>query len=176
MVIGHINIGFTKAQMPQQVKGGIHQFFARHTQYFGAEVLPQSPLVEHKSNVKRRPERRFNFIQLCWSKSVTNQRRMVDCRCVADAAVTHGIAHNFFNLRTWITQFFQRSRYRLVDDLKVTATSKFLELHQRKVGLDAGGVTIHHQTNCAGWRHDRRLRVAISMTFSQRQRLVPTNL
>ncbi len=51
----------------------------------------------------------------------------------------------------------------LVDDLEVAAARQLLELHQGEVGLDAGGVAIHHQADRAGRSDHRDLGVAVAV-------------
>ena len=60
-----------------------------------------------------------------------------------------------------------------VDDLEIAAAGELLELDQREVGLDAGGVAIHDEADRARRRDDRDLRVAIPMLFAERERIVP---
>ena len=62
-----------------------------------------------------------------------------------------------------IAEHAQRFRHRAVDDLEVAAAGELLELHQREVRLDAGGVAIHHQADRAGRRDHGRLRVAVAV-------------
>src|SRR5207253_3963875 len=50
---------------------------------------------------------------------------------------------------------------------------ELLEFHQREIGLDAGGVAIHHQADGAGRRHHGRLRVAIAVRLAERERAIP---
>ena len=107
------------------------------------------------------------------AKAVADQRGVVDARRIADGAVTDRVGDDLFDLGRAIAELFQRRRHRLVDDLEVTAAGQFLELHQRKVRLDPGGVAIHHQTDGAGRRDHRGLRVAVAVLFAQLQRLVP---
>ncbi|NRP51496.1 hypothetical protein XMM354_003294 [Aliiroseovarius sp. xm-m-354] len=104
---------------------------------------------------------------------MARQRGVVDRGCVADCAVAHGIADDLFDLSRPVAEFLQRGRHRLVDDLKIATTRKFLELHQRKVRLNPRGVAVHHQTDGARGRDDRGLRVAVAMRFAKFQRLVP---
>ena len=54
-----------------------------------------------------------------------------------------------------------------VDDLEIAAAGELLELDQREVGLDAGGVAIHDEADGAGRRDHRDLRVAIAMRFAE---------
>ena len=68
----------------------------------------------------------------------------------------------------------QRGFHRLINDLEVSAAGELLELHQRKVGLDTGGVAIHHETDRAGRRDtDRDLGVAVARDLPDRERVVP---
>ena len=64
----------------------------------------------------------------------------------------------------------------MVDNLKISATSKLFKLYQSKVWLDSGRVAIHDQTDGSGRCHDRRLRIAIAMPLTQLKRLIPAGL
>ena len=72
-----------------------------------------------------------------------------------------------------VAQRLERQRDGAVDDLEVAAAGQLLELHQGEVGLDAGGVAIHHQADRAGGGDDRDLGVAEAVLLAQRQSLVP---
>ncbi len=63
--------------------------------------------------------------------------------------------------------------HRLVDDLEVAAAGELLELHEREVGLDAGGVAVHQEPDGAGGREHGRLRVAVAVLLAQRTAEVP---
>jgi hypothetical protein len=58
-------------------------------------------------------------------------------------------------------------------DLEVSAAGELFELHQREVGLDAGGVAVHEQADGAGGGDDGGLRVAVAVTLAEQQRAVP---
>ena len=60
-----------------------------------------------------------------------------------------------------------------VDDLEIAAAGELLELDQRKVRLDAGGVAIHHQADRAGRGDDRDLGVAVAVLLAEVVGLVP---
>jgi hypothetical protein len=87
--------------------------------------------------------------------------------------VTHGIGHDLFDLGRAVAQLFKGGGNRVVDDLEIAAAGELLELHQREVGLDPGGVAVHDKSDRAGGRNDGRLRVAVAVLFAQLQRLVP---
>ncbi len=74
---------------------------------------------------------------------------------------------------TAVAEHAQRFRHRAVDDLEVAAAGELLELDQREVGLDAGGVAVHHEADGAGRRDHGRLRVAEAVLGAERQRAVP---
>jgi hypothetical protein len=67
----------------------------------------------------------------------------------------------------------QRLGHAAVDDLEIAAAGQLLELDQGEVGLDAGGVAIHHQADGAGGRDHGGLGIAEAMGLAERQRLVP---
>ena len=77
------------------------------------------------------------------------------------------------NIGFRIAQRAQGRWHGAVDDLEVTATGELLELDQRKVWLDAGGVAIHHQTDGPRRRNHRGLRVAVPVLFAKTQGFVP---
>jgi hypothetical protein len=83
------------------------------------------------------------------------------------------VAHDVLDLVGTVAETPQRGRDGLVDDLEVTAASELLVLHEREVGLDAGRVAVHDQTDGAGGREDGRLGVAEAVLLAERERLVP---
>ena len=86
------------------------------------------------------------------------------------------IGDDLGDLALAVAEHAQRFRHGAVDDLEVAAAGELLEFHQREVGLDAGGVAIHHQADGAGRRDHARLRVAIAVRFAERERAVPGRL
>ncbi len=66
-----------------------------------------------------------------------------------------------------VAEVLEREGHGLVDDLEVAAAGQLLELYQREVGLDAGGVAIHHQADRAGRRDHRDLGVAEAVLFAK---------
>src|SRR5262245_39044312 len=98
---------------------------------------------------------------------------MVDAGRLAERAVTDGVNHNFRDLSLRIAKYAKGRRHRAVDDLEVATAGELLELHQREVGLDAGGVAIHHQADGAGRRHHRDLRIAEAETAALLDHAIP---
>ena len=66
----------------------------------------------------------------------------------------------------FVAEVLQRAWHRLVDDGHVAATHQLLELHQTEVGLDACGVTVHHEADGAGRCEHRGLAVAYAVFFA----------
>ena len=79
----------------------------------------------------------------------------------------HDIFDDVMNLRRLVAKILQGRTQRLVGDFEVSAASKFLELDERKVRLDAGGVAVHQQADGAGRGDDRGLRVAIPVALAE---------
>ena len=61
----------------------------------------------------------------------------------------------------------------VVDDLDHAAADQLLVLDQGQIGLNAGGVAVHHEADGAGGRQDRGLRVAIAVSFAVNQGHIP---
>ena len=78
-----------------------------------------------------------------------------------------GIFDNLIDFLRAVTQLLQRLGYALVDDLEIAAAGQFLELDKGEVGLDAGGVAIHYQTDGSGGCDYRDLRVSIAVFLPQ---------
>ena len=173
VVIGGVDFGAGIAKVAQQVKRRIVQLFGRDTQRLGTEILAQSPLVEHEPDVKGRGQCRFDLVQFLLTKPVADQRGMVDHRRIADRAMPHSIGNDFLDLGRAIAQFLQCRRHRAVDDLEIPAAGQFLELYQREIRLDPGGIAIHHQADRAGRRNHRDLRISVAVLFAQGQGFVP---
>ena len=55
----------------------------------------------------------------------------------------------------------------------VPPPTSFFALREREVGLDAGGVAVHHQADGAGGREHAGLRVAHAVALAELDRFVP---
>ena len=159
--------------MAQQIERRVVQFGRRDTQNVGAELFAQRPLVEHEPDVEGLCERCVYLVQLGFAKPVTDKRRVVDCRRVADGAVADSVADDFFDLCRSVAQFLKRCWHRLVDDLEVSAAGQFLEFDQCEVRLDPCGVAIHDQTDGACWCDHCGLSIAVAVFLAQAQGFVP---
>ena len=106
-------------------------------------------------------------------KPLALQRRVVDGRAPGQRAVADRIGLDLGDLGLAVAERAQRLRHGLVDDLEVAAAGQLLELHQREVGLDAGGVAIHDEADRAGRRDHRGLGVAVAVLLAERDGPVP---
>ena len=106
-------------------------------------------------------------------KPLAFKRRGIDRRRVAERAVADRIGDDLGDLVLGVAEHAQRLRHRAVDDLEVAAAGELFELHQREVGLDAGGVAIHHEADGAGRRHHARLRIAVAVRLAEFERAIP---
>ena len=92
---------------------------------------------------------------------------------VHDVALVGDVLDDRLDHLLLVAQGAQRARDGAVDDLHRRAADQLLELHQREVGLQAGGVAVHHQTDRAGRGDDGGLRVAVAVLLAERQALLP---
>ncbi len=83
------------------------------------------------------------------------------------------VADDGVGLVAGVAEFEQRRRDGVVDDLDHAAANQLLVLHQREVGLDAGGVAVHHEADGAGGREHGDLRVAVSELLAVGESFVP---
>ena len=98
---------------------------------------------------------------------------MIDAGGAVERAVADRVVDDRLGLLRAIAEYAQGFRHRLVDDLEVAAASKFLELDQGKVGLDAGGIAIHQEADSAGGGQHGGLRIAEAKALAFVEHLVP---
>ena len=106
-------------------------------------------------------------------KPLARKRAGVDGGRLLHGAVADRIGLDLGDLGFAVAERAQRIGHGPVDDLEVAAAGELLELHEREVGLDAGGVAIHHEADRAGGRDDGGLRVAVAVRLAELQRPVP---
>ena len=87
--------------------------------------------------------------------------------------MAHGIDDDLGDLALAVAERGERRWHGLVDDLEVAAAGELLELHEREVGLDAGGVAVHDEADRSGRRDHGRLRVAETVVLAKRDGAVP---
>ncbi len=166
--VGGIDLAPGKAEVREQVEARRREVFGVDaelvTQKFGA----QRPFVEGELDVEGGRQRLFHLLDRLRRKALGLERGVVDRRRLRQIAVADRVGHDLGDFVFGIAEHAQRFRHGAVDDLEVAAAGKLLELHQREVGLDAGGVAIHHEPDRAGRRDHARLRIAIAVGFAER--------
>ncbi len=93
-----------------------------------------------------------------------------------DGAGGVDVADDGVGLVGGVAQLEERGRHGVVHDLDHAAADQLLVLHQRQVGLDAGGVAVHHEADGAGGRQHGDLRVAVAVLLAVLQGFVPDSL
>ena len=94
-------------------------------------------------------------------------------RRALDRLLLVDVGDDVVDLRGGVAELLERHRHRLVDDLHHPAADQLLVLDQRDVGLDAGGVAVHHEADGAGRREHGGLGVAVAEVLAELDRLVP---
>ena len=116
---------------------------------------------------------RSSALQHLGREALGGERLVVDLGRADQRAAADRVAHDVVDLLGRVAERGERRRHHAVDDLEVAAARQLLELDQREVGLDAGGVAVHDQADRAGRRDHRGLGVAIAVRLAPLERLVP---
>ena len=99
---------------------------------------------------------------------------VLDVRRAFDGAGRVDVADDGVGLVVGVAQLEQRGGDGVVDDLDHAAADQLLVLHQRQVGLDAGGVAVHHEADGAGGRQHCDLARCGSRAFRRGRGLRPS--
>ena len=94
-------------------------------------------------------------------------------RRTLERAVRLGVADQGPRLGFAVAEAGEGERQGAVDESQAPAADELLALHERELGLDAGGVAVHRQRDRAGGREAGDLRVAEAVLAPQGDRLGP---
>ncbi len=134
---------------------------------------PSVHLLNTKRMSKADFERALDRRDLLVAEAFRAQRAVAERIGALERAVADGIGDDVVDLALVVAERRQRFRDAAVDDLEIAAAGELLELDQREIGLDAGGVAVHHQADRAGRRDDGGLGVAVAEILAHRERVVP---
>ena len=176
MHVGGLDGVLLEAKRFEHVEAEIIQLIVSEAERVLAELIAKGPAVEGELHVKGAFHGRFDLVDLGIAEALVTKRTKRDGLAVFQAACTDGVIDDVVNLLLRVAKLGKRLGNNAVDDLEVAATGKLLELHDRKVWLDAGGVAIHHQADGAGRGHHGGLGVAVAVLAAQFERLVPGGL
>ena len=90
-----------------------------------------------------------------------------------EAERAHHVRHDLVHLHGRVAEGVEGGAQALVGDLEVTAARELLELGEREVRLDAGGVAVHQQADGAGRCDHRDLGVAEAVLLAEGERVIP---
>ena len=172
MDVRGLDVLLREAEEGQELEGHVRELGIGHAESLH-RLIAEGPAVEGELDVEGRGEGLLELLQHLVGETLGLQRGVVDARRLPDRPVTDGIGLDLADLRLGIAERAQSRQRGLVDDLEVAAAGQLLELHQREIGLDAGGVAIHHETDGAGGGDHGRLGVAVAVLHTERERLIP---
>ena len=90
-----------------------------------------------------------------------------------EAERAHHVRHDLVHLHGRVAEGVEGGAQALVGDLEVTAARELLELGEREVRLDAGGVAVHQQADGARGGDHRDLGVAEAVLLAEGERVIP---
>ena len=176
VLIRRLDVFCTEAHAPEHVEVKVVQLRIGETKHVAAEIVAKAEAVEGKLELERRAQRSFDRLQLLIIEAARTQAVVVDAWRVRQRTRADCVSDDVVDLIAAVTEVLQRQRHRLVDDLEVAAAGELLELHQRKVRLDPGGVAIHDETDGARRGDHGGLGVAVAVLLAFAQRTIPCRL
>ena len=135
--------------------------------------LTEHERVEGMPELEDRRQGRFDLGHVLVGEALLHQRLPVDVGSADQRTGSDDVADDVLDLLVGVAEVLEGRGHRLVDDLEVAATGQLLELDQREVGLDPGGVAIHLQTDGPGRSNDGDLGVAEAVTLAHVEGEVP---
>ena len=172
-LVGLLDLLVGKSQMPQEIEGRVLDFLPRHPKPFPAEIRTHRTGVDQEGDVKGSTGVGFDLADLLLPESKFGERSVIDVRGPLQRAVARRMGDHVVDLLLGISQNPQCVGHRAVDDLEIAAAGQLLELDQREIRLDAGGVAVHHQPDRSGRGNDGRLRVSEAVPFAKLHGPVP---
>ena len=106
-------------------------------------------------------------------QSNTGEVLFFDLRRAFDGAGRVDVADDGVGLIVIVSQLEQRRGHGVVHDLDHAAADQLLVFHQRQVGLDAGGVAIHEESDGAGGSENGDLGIAVAELLAVGESFVP---
>ena len=97
----------------------------------------------------------------------------LELRGALDGLALVDVGEDVLDLLRAVAELAQGGRDGLVDDLEEALADELLVLDEGDVGLDAGGIAIHHERDRAGGREHGHLGVAVAVGLAELERLVP---
>ena len=90
-----------------------------------------------------------------------------------DGAGGVDVADDGAGLVVVVAELEQRGGHGVVDDFDHAAADQLFVFHQGEVGLDAGGIAVHHEADGAGGGEDSDLGVAVAVFLAVGEGFVP---
>ena len=116
--------------------------------------LAEDERVEGVPELEHRRQCRLDLGHVLVGEALVHQRLPVDVGSADQRAGPDDVLDDVLDLLVVVAEVLESGRHRLVDDLEVAAAGQLLELDQREVGLDPGGVAVHLQADGPGGSDD----------------------
>ena len=157
--VGGVDVVAGETDPIEDIEVPVGQLFVREPELL-EEVLTEDMGGEGALDVEGDRERLFHPVDGVVVKTAGLERLVVDGRATGEGAVADGEVNDLVDLFLAIAEGLEGGGDALVDDLEEPAAGELLELDQREVRFDPGGVAVHHQTDGAGGGDHARLGVA----------------
>ena len=98
---------------------------------------------------------------------------VLDMRRAFNGAGGVDVADDGVGLLVGVAELEQGGGDGVVDDFNHAAADQLLVLDQGEIGLDAGGVAVHHEADGSGWGEDCDLGISVAVFFAVGEGFVP---
>ena len=167
VIVGIFHLAAGETQMLQHIEIPVAQLFVGNAEHILAEILAEGPLVESELDLESTRQGRLNGFDLVFCKTERFQLYMTDGGTAFERAMPFCVFDDFVGLLFIIAQLTEGVGHALIHNFKVPAAGQLFEFDQSKVGLDSGGIAVHHQSDSAGGCDHGDLRVAVTVLFAQ---------
>ena len=171
-LVAGVDLGIRKAHGGEHVEAGLVVLLGLEAATLHA-IVAEGIAVEAESDFKGRGCCVLELFEIGIGEAFGAEAVVVDMGRILEGAMAFGIIHDGIHLLLIVAEVLQGLGNALVDNFEVSSAAELLVLHQGKVGLDAGGIAIHQQSDGSCWRDYSSLCVAVAMAFAELQGFVP---
>ena len=166
VVLGELNLRSAESEMGEQVECRRIHLRLIEFEHLLAEINSNNLRGEQAADSKHLRNGVIELAQLCFGESQVHQRALAYHRTVDQRTGSQHVVHYPLHRDFRVALFAQAGWHSRHGNLEHASPSEILELDERVLRLDTGGVRPHHQSDGSGGRDDGGLSIAVAVLFS----------